>query len=218
MSVTRQAVAKDPLMVEALGPVAPRWGWRHRGAGRAWPTAARRYQSTTVQLAGLYPFVAGSGSPANGVPIGRHMLWHEVVCLDPLQWLRDGLVTNTGIFLIGDPGVGKSALSKRLMRGMAAFGVKPMVLGDTKGEHTAVIEDLTGQVRASTEHEHGREIDDFDVARDGTVYAWGRNVFDANYAVRGFYFGLEPPDYANKLYTQRGDPRSLGVTIEWQWH
>ena len=146
MSVTRQAVAKDPLMVEALGPVAPRWGWRHRGAGRAWPTPARRYQSTTVQLAGLYPFVAGSGSPANGVPIGRHMLWHEVVCLDPLQWLRDGLVTNTGIFLIGDPGVGKSALSKRLMRGMAAFGVKPMVLGDTKGEHTAVIEDLSGQV------------------------------------------------------------------------
>ena len=51
-----------------------------------------------------------------------------------------------------------------------------------------------------------------------SVYAWGRNVFDANYAVRGFYFGLEPPDYANKLYTQRGDPRSLGVTIEWQWH
>ncbi len=146
MTRTKHREHTDPLLVDTLGPVAPRWGWRHRGSGRAWPTPARRFQSTTVQLAGLYPFVAGSGSPSNGVPIGRHMLWHEVVCLDPLQWLRDGLVTNTGIFLIGDPGVGKSALSKRLMRGMAAFGVKPMVLGDTKGEHTPVIEDLDGQV------------------------------------------------------------------------
>jgi outer membrane receptor protein involved in Fe transport len=49
-----------------------------------------------------------------------------------------------------------------------------------------------------------------------SAYAWGRNVFDENYAVRGFYFGLEPPDYPNKLYTQRGDPRSAGVTVEWR--
>jgi iron complex outermembrane receptor protein len=49
-----------------------------------------------------------------------------------------------------------------------------------------------------------------------SAYAWGRNVLDTNYAVRGFYFQLEPPDYANKLYVQRGDPRSAGVTIEWR--
>jgi len=51
-----------------------------------------------------------------------------------------------------------------------------------------------------------------------SVYAWGRNVFDQNYAVRGFYFGLEPPDFPNKLYVQRGDPRSLGVTFAWRLH
>ena len=51
-----------------------------------------------------------------------------------------------------------------------------------------------------------------------SAYAWGRNVFDESYAVRGFYFGLEPPDYANKLYVQRGDPRSAGVTVEWRLH
>ena len=45
-----------------------------------------------------------------------------------------------------------------------------------------------------------------------SVYAWGRNVLDEHYAVRGFYFGLEPPDFANKLYVQRGDPRQVGVT------
>ena len=40
--------------------------------------------------------------------------------------------------------------------------------------------------------------------------------FDENYAVRGFYFGLEPPEFANKLYVQRGDPRQFGVTVEWR--
>jgi outer membrane receptor protein involved in Fe transport len=48
-----------------------------------------------------------------------------------------------------------------------------------------------------------------------SVHAWGRNVFDERYAVRGFYFGLEPPDFANELYVQRGDPRQFGVTVQW---
>ncbi len=49
-----------------------------------------------------------------------------------------------------------------------------------------------------------------------SAYLWGRNVLDEQYAVRGFYFGLEPPDYAEKLYVQRGDPRHFGLTIEWR--
>jgi outer membrane receptor protein involved in Fe transport len=43
---------------------------------------------------------------------------------------------------------------------------------------------------------------------------WARNLFDENYAVRGFYFGNEPPDFPNALYTRAGDPRQLGVTFE----
>jgi outer membrane receptor protein involved in Fe transport len=50
-----------------------------------------------------------------------------------------------------------------------------------------------------------------------SAYAWGRNVFDERFAVRGFYFGLEPPDFADKLYVQQGDPRQVGVTISWSW-
>ena len=50
-------------------------------AARAMAPRQRRYQSTTVQHGWPVPLVAGSGSPANGVPrSGRHMLWHEVVC------------------------------------------------------------------------------------------------------------------------------------------
>jgi iron complex outermembrane receptor protein len=44
---------------------------------------------------------------------------------------------------------------------------------------------------------------------------WGRNLFNTTYAVRGFYFGNEPPDFPNKLYIQRGDPRQIGVTVDW---
>ncbi|HEX3912170.1 MAG TPA: TonB-dependent receptor [Steroidobacteraceae bacterium] len=43
------------------------------------------------------------------------------------------------------------------------------------------------------------------------AYLWGRNLLDKNYTVRGFYFGNEPPDFANKLYVQLGEPRNWGV-------
>lgn len=50
-----------------------------------------------------------------------------------------------------------------------------------------------------------------------SVYAWARNVTDEDYAVRGFYFGLEPPDYSNQLYVQHGDGRLVGGTLQWRW-
>src|SRR2546425_8037236 len=103
--------------------LAPAWGVRAAGAGRAshiYP--GMQYQGTTVQLCGLYPFVAGSGAPTLGVPIGRHMLWGEVVCLDPLEWLRAGLVTNPGVFVLGQPGCGKSTIVKRLITGTTGYG------------------------------------------------------------------------------------------------
>jgi iron complex outermembrane recepter protein len=43
------------------------------------------------------------------------------------------------------------------------------------------------------------------------LYLWGRNLLDKNYTVRGFYFGDEPPDFPNKVYTQLGEPRNWGV-------
>lgn len=46
------------------------------------------------------------------------------------------------------------------------------------------------------------------------VSLWGRNLFDREYAVRGFFFGNEPPDFPDTLYTRFGDPRQFGLTIE----
>lgn len=44
-----------------------------------------------------------------------------------------------------------------------------------------------------------------------TLYA--RNLFNEHYAVRGFFFANEPPDWIDKRYIQNGDPRQLGARI-----
>ncbi|RMI43981.1 hypothetical protein EBO15_14580 [Actinomadura harenae] len=129
------------------GPLAPAWGWKLPGAGRAAHVeAAPEFQATTSQVCGLFPFTAGSGTPTVGTPIGRHQLWGEVVCCDPLAWLRAGLVTNPGMFVLGQPGTGKSTLVKRLLTGAVATGTTPIVLGDTKPDYTMLVDHLGGQV------------------------------------------------------------------------
>ncbi|MEE3258041.1 MAG: TonB-dependent receptor, partial [Candidatus Latescibacterota bacterium] len=46
-----------------------------------------------------------------------------------------------------------------------------------------------------------------------TLALWGRNLLDERYAVRGFFFGLAPPNYADTLYESYGDPRQLGLSV-----
>jgi GTPase SAR1 family protein len=137
-SVEAQAMAE---------PLAPAWGWRGPDTGRAAHIEpASEFQATTSQVCGLYPFTAGSGTPTVGTPVGRHQLWGEVVCLDPLAWLRAGLVTNPGMFVLGQPGTGKSTLVKRLVTGAVATGTTPIVLGDTKPDYSRLVDYLGGQV------------------------------------------------------------------------
>jgi outer membrane receptor protein involved in Fe transport len=50
-----------------------------------------------------------------------------------------------------------------------------------------------------------------------SLSAWGRNVFDEDYATRGFYFGNEPPAFENTLYTKFGDPRSYGLSLSYDY-
>lgn len=47
-----------------------------------------------------------------------------------------------------------------------------------------------------------------------TAQLWLRNVFDENYAVRGFFFGNEPPNFPPALFIRQGDPRQIGVTFD----
>lgn len=50
-----------------------------------------------------------------------------------------------------------------------------------------------------------------------SLYAWGRNLFDEDYFIRGFNFGNEPPDFPTTRYVQLGEPRQFGVTFRWEF-
>jgi hypothetical protein len=141
------APSSMPEQRAAAQPLPPAWGWKMPCGGRAaYVAPGEEFQATTTQACGLFPFVAGSGTPALGTPIGRHQLWGEVVCLDPVAWLRAGLVTNPGVFVLGQPGTGKSTLVKRLVTGSVAFGATVLVLGDPRPDYTMLVEHLGGQV------------------------------------------------------------------------
>jgi len=45
---------------------------------------------------------------------------------------------------------------------------------------------------------------------------WVRNLFDARYAQQGFYFGLIPPNFPNQSFLQQGDPRQVGITVNYR--
>ena len=46
---------------------------------------------------------------------------------------------------------------------------------------------------------------------------WARNIFDEYYSVRGFYFGNEAPNFIETLYERHGDPRSIGLSIRYDF-
>jgi hypothetical protein len=107
--------------------------------------AAPEWRGTSVQVCGLWPFAAGTGSPMIGVPVGRHLTTGATLCCDPISWFqRARLISNPSAFILGLPGLGKSSLVRRMTLGLAARGVIPLVVGDLKPDHVAVIEALDG--------------------------------------------------------------------------
>lgn len=128
-------------------PVPRSWGWPIHGGGRAGHVeAGNRFAGTTSQICGLFPFAAPSGCDVRGVPIGRHLHTAEPIGLDPAHWLRTGLVSNTGVWVQGQPGIGKSSITKRMLTGLVGFGMRAIIPGDIKGEYTPLIQALGGSV------------------------------------------------------------------------
>ena len=53
---------------------------------------------------------------------------------------------------------------------------------------------------------------------DWTMTLWGRNLFDKEYATRGFFFGNNPAKgYVDENYIQLGDPRVVGLSLAWDY-
>lgn len=49
-----------------------------------------------------------------------------------------------------------------------------------------------------------------------TTSVWVRNLLDTRYAQNGFYFGLIPPNFSTQSFLQLGDPRQIGVTVNYR--
>ncbi|MGW6876039.1 ATP-binding protein [Streptomyces xanthophaeus] len=125
---------------------APRLGWGGRFGGRA-PVedSGTVYTGPTTQAGAIYPFLLGSGLPPRGVPVGRDVLTGELVCIDPSGWTGK-LTTNPGVWVMSQPGAGKSALVKRVCLVYSAYGHMVCVPGDVKGEYSTLISELGGSV------------------------------------------------------------------------
>lgn len=122
-------------------------GWNRRGGG---PTGfiERPYelQGTTVQLCGYWPFIAGSGSELVGVPLGVDLRRASPVCADPISWFTAELIRNPSAFILGQPGLGKSSLVKRMVAVLMDWGVIPMALSDARPDYVDLFRACDGQV------------------------------------------------------------------------
>ncbi|MFH8242629.1 ATP-binding protein [Streptomyces sp. NPDC018321] len=125
---------------------APRLGWGGRFGGRV-PVedSGTVYTGPTAQAGAIYPFLLGSGLPPRGVPVGRDVLTGELVAMDPSGW-TGRLTTNPGVWVMSQPGAGKSALVKRICLVYSAYGHMVCVPGDVKGEYSTLISELGGSV------------------------------------------------------------------------
>ena len=125
-----------------------RLGYTGAGGG-AWsyiepPT---EYRGTTVQVCGLFPFGTGASTPMIGVPVGRHLYTGSAVCFDPISWYtRARLINNPSVWIEGEPGMGKSTAVRRMVLGLTAQGVTPLILGDLKPDYAQLVRALGGQV------------------------------------------------------------------------
>jgi hypothetical protein len=123
-------------------------GFSGRGGGRAsYVETPPEWRGTTVQVCGLWPFGAGSGTPMVGVPLGRELTTGAALCCDPISWFqRANLIHNPSALVLGKPGLGKSTLIRRMVVGLAGYGVFPLVLGDLKPDYVDLIRAMGGQV------------------------------------------------------------------------
>jgi hypothetical protein len=129
-------------------PTGNKRGWHGEGGGQvAWMDPPTMWRATTVQACGLWPFVAGSGAPMSGVPLGQHIYTGATICGDPLSWFtRAKYISNPSLFMLGMPGLGKSTLINRMLIGLASTGVVPLILGDLKPDYADTVRALGGQI------------------------------------------------------------------------
>lgn len=106
------------------------------------------HRGTTAHVASIYPCSVQPSFGYRGPYIGLDLLAGGAeFCWDPFEAYATGLVTNPNVWVLGEPGNGKSALVKSLLWRMAAiYGLggdgRTIAIADPKGEYTPLAERL----------------------------------------------------------------------------
>ncbi|RIJ77966.1 hypothetical protein D1871_04585 [Nakamurella silvestris] len=122
-------------------------GPRGRWAGRsAWATKVRPHAETTAPLRGLYPWLASQPLPAMGALIGRDRMSGGLFHYDPWELRRNKVISNTGMFITGVIGSGKSSVGKSICLRDLDYGRPFVVPCDIRGEWVPIVEAVDGRV------------------------------------------------------------------------
>jgi hypothetical protein len=106
------------------------------------------HRGTTAHVASIYPFSVQESFGHRGTYLGLDLLaGGGEFCWDPFEAYAAGLVTNPNVWVLGEPGNGKSALVKCLLwRQAAVYGSgqhgRWTAIADPKGEYTVLAEHL----------------------------------------------------------------------------
>lgn len=104
------------------------------------------YRGTTVQVAGMFPWIVGANAPILGTPLGHHLGTGAPVCFDPLAAWKAKAVTAPSCFIVALNGFGKSTLLRRMTLGDIAAGTRVIWPGDVKPDGRVLTEKVGGQV------------------------------------------------------------------------
>jgi len=144
----RDADAKHTETTFGRTPTVGRLGFPGPAGGRmSYVEPPIEYRGTTVQVCGLWPLGTGSATPTVGVPMGRHLYTGNSVSFDPISWFtRTNLINSPSVYILGEPAMGKSTAVRRMVLGLTAQGVTPLILGDLKPDYAQLVSALGGQV------------------------------------------------------------------------
>jgi len=92
---------------------------------------------TTAHISAAHPFYAGRVLDHGGALIGRELTAGRPFALDPWRLYAEGHITSPGTVIVGQVGLGKSALVKTYLARQAVLGRRSVVI-DPKGEYTAL--------------------------------------------------------------------------------
>jgi type IV secretory pathway VirB4 component len=102
-----------------------------------------RHRVTTAHACSAYPFQVDTGIATAGVVLGLNVTaGGDPFAYDPFTAYAEGKVTNPNALVVGEPGVGKSALLKCLISRSSGLLGRWIAITDPKGEYADLAEHL----------------------------------------------------------------------------